>query len=129
MDGFPTIRWFIATSLAPRRRQYREFFPGARKESLLDREARSGALEAQAAAGGGSLVSRLMPRPPRPSSPPRDIPTSEGRDRSVWVVRDGQPVAVSISIGTTDARMTEVVAGIEPGAAVIVDTIARGSRS
>jgi HlyD family secretion protein len=71
-----------------------------------------------------------MPRRPRPSSsPPREV-TAEGRHQRVWVLRDGQPVAVSITVGATDGRMTEVLDGdIQPESAVVVETATTGTAS
>jgi len=42
----------------------------------------------------------------------------------VWVLQDGQPVVFPIAEGDTDGVYTEVLKGeIEPGMAVIVDTV------
>jgi len=71
-----------------------------------------------------SLVSRLMPRPPRSSAAKTVKPANGSTSRQVWIVRDGQPVAVPVTIGVTDGRMTEVVSGdLKVGDAVITDTI------
>jgi len=78
---------------------------------------------AKTSTSGGSLVSQLMPRPPRSGSKQ----TKEGganKQRQVWVLRDEQPVAVPVSIGVTDGVMTEVLKGdLKPGMALIVETI------
>ena len=45
-----------------------------------------------------------------------------GGPRQVWVVKDGQPVAVRVQTGITDGRMTEVSSPeLEAGTQVIVD--------
>ncbi len=73
------------------------------------------------AASGGTLLSRLFPRRPRSGGTPQ----ATGRDRTVWILRDGQPEAVEITIGASDGRMTEVLAGpLEPGMTLITDTMA-----
>jgi HlyD family secretion protein len=67
------------------------------------------------------FLSKLLPGRPhfrRPSSK-----EANGRDRTVWVLRNGVPAAVPVVIGATDGRHTEIVKGdIEPGTRVIVDT-------
>ncbi len=82
---------------------------------------------AMAASGNASLVSRLMPRPPGQGQP-RKPGVRTAAARQVWVLRDGQPVAVAVEPGASDGRMTEVSAtGLEPGAAVIVDQVRPGA--
>jgi len=40
--------------------------------------------------------------------------------RQIWVLRDGQPVAMSVTIGSSDGRMTEVTGeGLAPGLPII----------
>ena len=76
---------------------------------------------------GGSLVSQLLPRPPRPESTLREEVSTDKKRQQVWALRDGQPVAVPVTVGTTDGIMTEVISGnIEPGIALIVDTLSSG---
>lgn len=67
-----------------------------------------------------SLLRRILPGPPRfrPPSKPED----GGTDRVVWILRDAQPTAVSVGVGVTDGRRTEIVRGeLTPGDPVIVD--------
>ena len=69
-----------------------------------------------------SLVPRLSRRPSagRPA----------GRDSAsqVWVLRDGQPVAVDVRTGASDGRMTEIVEGVlEPGMPVITEALGNPS--
>jgi HlyD family secretion protein len=67
-----------------------------------------------------SVLSRLVPRPPHRSTPKKVAIT--GRERQVWVLRDGKPVAVKVTLGATDGRMYEIVSGaLEPGMDVILD--------
>ncbi|MBN2312778.1 MAG: efflux RND transporter periplasmic adaptor subunit [Sedimentisphaerales bacterium] len=71
----------------------------------------------------GNLLSKIMPHPPHQSKQREEINTDKTQQR-VWVLQDGQPVAVPISIDSTDGTSTEVVEGdINPGMAVIVDTM------
>ncbi len=79
---------------------------------------------AETAQTGGSLLSRLFPRPPQ-TSRPADSGGAKGKQQRVWVLRDGKPVAVAIATGSTDGVMTEVTGGdIAVGSEVITDMIA-----
>ncbi len=69
----------------------------------------------------GSLISRLFPRPP-PASRLRDTAETKGKQQRVYVLRDGQPSAVSVTTGSTDGVMTEITGGdITIGAEVVTD--------
>jgi len=70
-----------------------------------------------------SLISRLLPSPPRP--PARLVQTgSDRRFQRVWTLRGGEPVAIPVTVGATDGRMTEVVAGeVQPGLEVLTDAL------
>lgn len=79
------------------------------------------ATEAQTQSGG-SLFSRLFRRPSRSSGSPA---LGKGRERTVWLLSQGEPEAVSLTIGASDGRMTEVLDGtLKPGMALITDTVA-----
>jgi HlyD family secretion protein len=72
---------------------------------------------------GGSLISRLFPRPP-PASRPRDTGDTKGKQQRIYVLRDGQPSAVAVSTGSTDGIMTEITGGdITVGTEVVTDII------
>ena len=70
-----------------------------------------------------SLLQRLMPR-----GPPRRRPSEQdakGPNRAVWVLREGEAVAVTVVAGSTDGKMTEITSGdLRPGERVIVDAVA-----
>ena len=71
----------------------------------------------------GGLLSRILPRAPRPV--PHAKEDSSSRQQRVWVLRDGQPEPVIVTIGATNGIVTEIVKGeLPPGAAVIVDRAA-----
>lgn len=73
----------------------------------------------------GGLVASLLPHPPRhlPSKKQQDMPANS-RQKHVWILRDGVPMPIPITIGTTDGNMTEVTAGdIKPGMSLIVETV------
>ena len=67
-----------------------------------------------------SFLSRLLPGPPsfRPSSPQEQT----GRNRTVWVLTNGEPTQVKIEIGSSDGKRTEVQNGeLQVGQALIID--------
>lgn len=72
----------------------------------------------------GGLLGRLLPGPPRPpSAERRRIAPADRRQQRVWTLRDGEPVAVPVTVGATDGEMSEVVAGeVTPGLPLLVDT-------
>lgn len=73
------------------------------------------------AQSGGTLVSRLFPRPPPPSRA-RDIVDAKGKQQRVYVLRDGQLAPVAVTTGFSDGVMTEITAGeLAVGSAVITD--------
>ncbi len=82
--------------------------------------------EAQPSSGGG-LVASLLPRPPRglgSRSRPQNAKGARGAARQIWLLRDGQPVAVPVTVGSSDGRMTEVTGeGLEPGLPVITASL------
>jgi HlyD family secretion protein len=73
------------------------------------------------ASGGAGIVSQLMPRAPRGGEPKR-ARTDTSRVRQVWVLQNGRPLAVPVTPGVSDGRMTEVTSEqLQPGMEVIVD--------
>jgi len=64
---------------------------------------------------------RIFPLPPRGA--PRQVQKSgERRLQQIWTFRDGEPVPIAVTVGATDGRMTQIVAGeVEPGLDVITD--------
>jgi len=78
-------------------------------------------------ASGGNLISKLLPRPPRPSSKTSEGASGRKREQSVYILRDGRPFAVPIEIGDSDGTLTEVISGdLRVGMTVIVDMEAQG---
>jgi len=72
---------------------------------------------------GGGLVGSLIPRAPMNA---QRTATQSGRGalgtRQLWLLKDGQPVAVSVQAGISDGRRTEVSSPeLAPGMQVIVD--------
>lgn len=76
---------------------------------------------ANAPAAQGSIVSRLLPRPPQPPQKKATQMATNGAPR-VWILRDNQPVAVPVQTGVSNGRLTEILGGeLQEGTAVIVD--------
>lgn len=75
---------------------------------------------ANAEGTSGSIVSRLLPRPPQPR---KQAPQAAASDaKQVWILRDGQPVPIAVQTGASNGRQTEITGGeLKAGMAVIVD--------
>jgi HlyD family secretion protein len=71
---------------------------------------------------GGTVLSKLFPRPARRPAAPR-TETGIGRKARVWIIENGEPTPIEITTGVTDGIMTEVTAGdISPGMELVVDS-------
>ncbi|KAB2916076.1 MAG: efflux RND transporter periplasmic adaptor subunit [Hyphomicrobiaceae bacterium] len=71
-----------------------------------------------------SFLRKLLPGMPsfRSASPREET----GANRTVWVLRDGQPSALPVTVGASDGRRAEVLKGnLTEGQAVIVDAVTR----
>jgi HlyD family secretion protein len=81
------------------------------------------------AAPGGSLVSKLMPRPPRSGGPRKATDASDGKvSKQVWILKDGQAQPVAVKTGISDGRMTEVSGdALQEGMSVITDQRSAGA--
>ncbi len=76
--------------------------------------------------GSASIVSSLMPR--MPGGAPSKSAGNVSGTRQVWVLRDGVAVAVAVTPGISDGRMTEVTAGdLKAGDKVITDQRTAGA--
>jgi len=77
------------------------------------------------APSGGSIVSKLMPRPPGRTGARKAGAASAAAapaGKQVWVLRDGQPSAVPVVAGVNDGRLTEVASEqLQAGMAVITE--------
>ncbi len=77
----------------------------------------------RAAQPGGGIVSQLMPRPPRGAARKAGN-APKGAEQRVWVLREGKPAEVAVTVGPSDGRHTEVTGGaLEPGAQVITEAL------
>lgn len=86
----------------------------------------SAAAASAPAADSGGVVSKLVPRMPRGGG--RKTAGGSGvAAKQVWILKDGQAVAVAVKPGISDGRMTEVSGdGLQEGMAVITDQRAAG---
>jgi HlyD family secretion protein len=75
------------------------------------------------AASGGSILSSLTPRMPgRRTRQPAASTASTAAARQIWVLRDGVAMAVAVTPGISDGRMTEIAGGdLQAGMKVITD--------
>lgn len=70
---------------------------------------------------GGTVLSKLFPRPARRSAQPR-TGDSVGRQAAVYILENGELSPVTVTTGVTDGIMTEITAGdITPGMELVVD--------
>jgi HlyD family secretion protein len=76
---------------------------------------------ASSKSSGGSILSKMFPSRPRSTKTAGTNDKAPGK-RTLWVLRDGQAVAVPVQTGISDGRMTEVSGdNLTPGMAVITD--------
>jgi HlyD family secretion protein len=76
--------------------------------------------------GGTSVIGALMPRPPR-QEPKAQAAATTGASK-VWVLRDGQPVAVEVQTGASNGRQTEIIGGaLREGMQVITESVEKKS--
>jgi len=74
-----------------------------------------------------SLVGALLPGPPSSASKQGEDVATNKKQQRVWTLKNGQLLAIPVTIGSTDGSMTEVVTGdIKPGMALVVDTVSAG---
>ena len=75
-----------------------------------------------AAAAKSGVLASLTPRMPGGTRRSAAAGASTAGARQVWVLRDGAPVAVAVTPGISDGRMTEITGGeLQAGMLVITD--------
>ncbi len=63
------------------------------------------------------MLRGLMPGPPR--EPERKVKTDGS---NLWVLRNGQPVPIAVTVGQTNGRLTEITSGeVREGTRVVTD--------
>jgi HlyD family secretion protein len=72
------------------------------------------------------LTGVLLPRMARPSSRHPALPPASRNEQRVWILKEGRPSPLSVTVGSTDGIMTEVLRGeVRPGTELIVDIVAK----
>lgn len=95
--------------------------PGMTATATITTEARKGVVLVPNAA-----LRFSPPAPPRGFGPPQPADTGAEGPR-VWTLEGQKPVAVPVTPGPTDGRMTEIVSGaLQPGARVLTDVAETG---
>jgi HlyD family secretion protein len=83
----------------------------------------------QTSGTNGGLVDKLMPRPPRPDeNKEKEAASVNSREsqQTIWILKNGQPEAVSVTVGASNGSQAEIVSGnVEPGMKVITGTATR----
>lgn len=71
-----------------------------------------------AAKSDGSLISSLIPRPPRSTT----TPSATDKQQRVWILKNGKPEPVDVKTGQSDGIMTTITEGaLDPGTPLVVD--------
>ena len=71
------------------------------------------------------LLGAMLPRPPMGQPKPQEKGAGNGKQQKVWTLKEGQPVAVPVTVGATNGIMTEVLTGdVQPGTVLVVDVAA-----
>jgi HlyD family secretion protein len=79
------------------------------------------AVQDTAAPSGGSLVSKILTRPPQPKQNSNGL-EKDKKQQKVWTLQDGKPTAIAVTSGASNGILTEVTSGnIEPGLKLLVD--------
>jgi len=74
-----------------------------------------------AAAENTSFIAKMFPRPRRRTTPKAKPSSLSGKQR-VWVLENGMPKAIPVTVGATNGQLTEVVSGdLKAGTPVLVD--------
>ena len=75
---------------------------------------------------GGSLLSKLFPRPAHPKKK-KEIKAGGKKQQRVWTLKDNRPLEIPITTGATSGSMTEVVSGeVTAGMPLIVEAVSPG---
>ena len=71
---------------------------------------------------GANLVGSLMPRVPRQTKTVR-VTDKRGGEQTLYILENGAPKAVTVTVGVSNGRLTEVISGdIAEGAKVITES-------
>jgi len=71
-----------------------------------------------------SVLSSLLPGPPRRPAKQRKVDISATSQQQVWIQKNGEATAIPVTIGATNGRITEILEGdIKVGQELLVDVI------
>jgi len=94
----------------------------ARKDAMLVPNHALRFLPATTNGTGGGFFSKMLPSPGGQKKQ-AEAPSALNNPR-VWVVRDGKPVAIPVTIGASDGKFTEIKSsGLTDGMPLIVETL------
>ncbi len=69
------------------------------------------------------LLNAILPHHPK-GREKQESHVSQGQERTVWILRNGRPSPVSITVGKTDGKMSQVITGdITPGMRLLTGVI------
>jgi HlyD family secretion protein len=90
---------------------------------LIPNEALRFVLPVQQDAGEGrGLLGSILPRPPHRMASPNSNDLGDSSKRRIWVLKDGEPLEVVVTIGLSDGQRTSIVEGnLVPGQEVLID--------
>lgn len=79
--------------------------------------------EAPGAKTSGGILASLLPHPPRAGSDRKAADARNGdRHQTVYALKDGAPSAISVTVGVTDGKRTEILSGdVKPGMTLVTD--------
>ena len=78
----------------------------------------------QASTSEGSVLRSILPGPRKRNKTQRKADISNNTQQHVWVQQAGVPVAIPVTIGSTNGRITEILKGdIKPGMSLLIDVI------
>jgi HlyD family secretion protein len=81
---------------------------------------------AEDASTSKGLLRGLMPGPPRDRSTQPVSNPAKGSAQQVWILKEGKPLAVPVTVGVSDGKSTESTSGnLKEGMNVITDSTAR----
>jgi HlyD family secretion protein len=72
---------------------------------------------------GGGIMAAIMPHPPREKKETNGLNANK-KKQNVWVLKEGKPVAIPVTIGASNGTMAQATDGdIKPGVSVLTDII------
>lgn len=80
--------------------------------------------ESSSSGNGTSILSRLFPRPQRSASEQQRSTRNGKKTQQVWVVRNGELVAIPVTIGSSNGVETEITStNLDMGQELVVDLV------